>query len=225
MWELSRAERERLGLARLPRRQTRNRFHRQPGQSAHGQGHRRLRRQTDSRRGRLGTCLLPQIPEQARRLSQGDLECDQLGRSRQEPLNREVYFVCPHAGFTTGVFFVGKSHSPLPVLRTPSPRRAGRGTGRGALSFNPVTVEELFIRVNPCPSVVQFCFNPRFQTPRSSTILFPLPRTITRGFHFFAFPWSKAAKFMMVSKSPFLPRCATAPFMMISPEPRLPRMT
>ena len=37
--------RQRLGLARLQRRQAGNRFHRQPGQSAHGQGRRRLRRQ------------------------------------------------------------------------------------------------------------------------------------------------------------------------------------
>src|ERR1039458_840246 len=63
------------------------------------------------------------------------------------------------------------------------------------------------------------------QIPRLVTIRLPLPSTITRGFHFVAFAWSKAAKFMIVSKSPFLPRCATAPFMMIWPEPRLPRMT
>ena len=79
--------RQRLGLARFQRRQAGNRFHRQPGQSAHGQGRGRLRRQTDPRRGRLGTCLLPEISEQTRRLFEGHLERDQLERSGKEPLN------------------------------------------------------------------------------------------------------------------------------------------
>ncbi len=71
-----RAFRQRLGMARLQRREAGNRFHRQPGQSAHGQGHLRRRRQAVSRRGCLGARVLPEIPEQARGLSQGGVERD-----------------------------------------------------------------------------------------------------------------------------------------------------
>ncbi len=45
----------------------------------------------------LGTCLLPQIPEQARGLFEGGLERDQLERSRQESLNGKTFREHKHA--------------------------------------------------------------------------------------------------------------------------------
>ena len=56
----------------------------QPGQSPHGQGDCRLRRQAGFRRRCLGTRLLFEISEPARGLFEGVLERDQLVRSRKE---------------------------------------------------------------------------------------------------------------------------------------------
>src|SRR5947207_464521 len=68
-----------LGMARGQQRQARDRFHRESGLSADGQSRRGRRRHADPRRRCLGTCLLPEIPEQARGLFEGVLECGELG--------------------------------------------------------------------------------------------------------------------------------------------------
>ncbi len=54
----------------------RNRVHSQSGQPNHGW------EQANSWRGRLGTCLLPQVPEPPSRVHQGLVECGELGRGR-----------------------------------------------------------------------------------------------------------------------------------------------
>ena len=56
-----------------------NLLHGESRQPSHGQSRRRLRRNADPRLRCLGARLLPQIPKQARRLSEGLLERRELG--------------------------------------------------------------------------------------------------------------------------------------------------
>jgi hypothetical protein len=72
------------------------------------------------------------------------LERDQLERSRQEPLNGKNFSQARTRRLKDRRGFCWKITLPSPVLRTPSFRPAGRGTGRGALSFDSVTVEDSY---------------------------------------------------------------------------------
>jgi Iron/manganese superoxide dismutases, alpha-hairpin domain len=68
----------RLGVAAFPRRQTRDRVVRQPGQSHHG------RRQSIFRSRRMGTRLLPEISKPPARIHRGMVEHDQLAASSRK---------------------------------------------------------------------------------------------------------------------------------------------
>ena len=67
--------RQRLGVAGRQRRQARDHQHAEPGQPADG------RQEGHPRRRRLGTRVLPEVPEPARRLPRRVVERRQLGRS------------------------------------------------------------------------------------------------------------------------------------------------